>query len=87
MPEVKLTPGEGSRSGRSSPRKALAKKTGAPFLPMALVGVRDLDFDHQAVALGIPAVDVRPLYSLRERQRFGVEQGHEIRVSLFQAVF
>jgi hypothetical protein len=87
MPEVKLTPGEGSRSGRPSPRKALAKKTGAPFLPMALVGVRDLDFDHQAVALGVPAVDVRPLYSLRERQRFGVEQGHEVRVSLFQAVF
>ena len=86
LPGAQVTPGS-KRAGRS-PGKVLAKTTPDtrhPFIPMALIGVRGLDPDH--VALGIPAVDVRPLYSLRERQMFGVEQGHEVRVPLLRAVF
>jgi hypothetical protein len=86
LPGALLTPGS-KRAGRSS-GKVLARttpNTSPPFIPMALLGVRGLDPDH--VALGIPAVDVRPLYSLRERQMFGVEQGHEVRVPLLRAVF
>lgn len=85
-PEAELAPG-----ARPAPRDATAKaklKTkNAPFIPMALVGLRDLRPDHSAIALGVPVVDVRPLYTLRERAEFGVEQGHEVRVSLFRAVF
>jgi hypothetical protein len=86
-------PGEetssGARPSRAlrAPSKALGEKTRTAFIPPALVGLRGLDLDNGALALGIPAVDVRPLYSLRERGMFGVEQGHEVRVSLFRAVF
>jgi hypothetical protein len=84
-PGAQVTPGS-KRAGRS-PGKALARnrKAHPPLIPMALIGVRGLDPAH--AALGIPAVDVRPLYSLRERQMFGVEQGHEVRVPLLRAVF
>jgi hypothetical protein len=39
------------------------------------------------LALGAPAVDVRPLYTERERWMFGVAQGHEVRIPVFQAAF
>lgn len=89
-PGAQVMPGAGSKRAGPSPGKALAKSPqfSAPlFIPMALVGVRGLDPEHRSVALGIPAVEVRPLYSLREQQMFGVEQGHEVRVPLFRAVF
>jgi hypothetical protein len=78
MPGALRAPGAGSK-------RAAARSVVPMSLPMSLMDVRGLDPDH--VALGIPAVDVRPLYSLRERQMFGVEQGYEVRVPLVRAVF
>lgn len=39
------------------------------------------------LALGAPAVDVRQLYTERERWMFGVAQGHEVRVPVFRTTF
>ncbi|EYF08841.1 hypothetical protein [Chondromyces apiculatus] len=46
-----------------------------------------LDLDPQRVAFGLPAPDVRPLYSPQEMLRFGVTQGQEFRFSVVRAAF
>ena len=62
-------------------------------LRIALVGPRPLTLRRYLLALrrglglGAPAVEIRPLFTQRELSRFGVEQGHEVKISLFRAVF
>jgi hypothetical protein len=46
-----------------------------------------VDVNRGKLALSVPAVQVRPLYSLREVWTYGVEQGTEVRVPLFYASF
>ena len=41
----------------------------------------------ETVRLGVPAVEVRPVFSAVEMRQFGVSQKEEIRVPLFRAVF
>lgn len=52
------------------------------WIPTAALGVQP-----GRVALGLPAVEVRPLYTARQMQQFGVEQGTEVRVPLVQVPF
>ncbi len=77
--------------GRSTPvRRAVARKRftprslhlRAPVLPPALVG-----FDQGYLTLGIPAVEVRDVYSRREVFEYGVKQHTELRIPVFGAVF
>ena len=53
-----------------------------PMLPMSLVDIRGGD-----LRLGIPAVEVRPLYTAAEMRQLGLEQKEEIRVPVFHAVW
>jgi hypothetical protein len=53
-----------------------------PPVPMSLV-----DLDGSSVRLGVPAVEIRPMYSVAELRRFGLEQQTEVRLPLFQATF
>lgn len=46
-----------------------------------------VDVYKGSVAMGLPAVEVRPLYTHREMWKYGVEQGSEVRVPLFYAQF
>lgn len=46
-----------------------------------------VDLHQGTLALSVPAVQVRPLYSNREVWTYGVEQGTEVRVPLFYASF
>lgn len=46
-----------------------------------------IDVHRGSLALSVPAVQVRPLYSQREVWTYGVEQGTEVRVPLFYASF
>ena len=46
-----------------------------------------VDVYKGSVAMGIPAVQVKPLYSQREVWTYGVQQGNEVRVPLFYATF
>ncbi|WP_437333034.1 hypothetical protein [Sorangium sp. So ce394] len=46
-----------------------------------------VDVTPRRVALGMPALSLRPLYSQDEMFRFGVAQGHELRVPVLRASF
>ena len=51
-------------------------------VPPALLGI-----DAHGVALGVPAVEVRPVYSRAELAKYGVEQDTEIRFPVVRGAF
>jgi hypothetical protein len=53
-----------------------------PHIPVSL-----LDMYKGKLGFGVPAVDVRPLYTQAEMFRYGVSQGTEVRVPIFKAMF
>lgn len=50
-------------------------------------GLVDLDLGADRLALGVPAIELRPLYSPQEIFRFGVQQGEELRFPVLCATF
>lgn len=71
-------------------RKIISSAKPAPrrgFVPAMHIPTSLFDVYEGRVALGAPAVDVRPLYTERERAMYGVAQGHEVRIPVFQAMF
>ena len=84
--------GESTTTITSSVRKAhpaakhRASFAPAPHIPLSLIDVR-VDVHGGRVALGLPAIEVRPLYTEREVSQYGVEQGREVRVPVFRAMF
>ncbi|WP_437276185.1 hypothetical protein WME90_33745 [Sorangium sp. So ce375] len=46
-----------------------------------------VDITPRRVALGVPALSLKPLYSQDEMFKFGVAQGHEVRVPVLRASF
>ena len=50
-------------------------------------GLVDLDLGADRLALGVPAIELRPLYSPQEIFRFGVQQGEELRFPVLRATF
>lgn len=66
-----------------SPGVALKLSQSArPHLPLSVVDVYD---GHLAV--GVPAVEIRPVYTQREMAVYGVDQKNEVRVPVFKAFF
>lgn len=64
-------------------RQALSRPAPKPErFSFSLIGMRS-----GALALSLPAVEVKPLYSRREMWTYGVSQGTEVNVPLFQASF
>jgi hypothetical protein len=53
-----------------------------PHVPLSIV-----DVYKGKVGLGLPALEVRPLYSQVEMAQYGVTQGTEVRVPVFKAMF
>jgi hypothetical protein len=51
-------------------------------VPLSLVDVRG-----SAVRLGVPAVDVRPVFSLAEQRQYGMHAQTELRVPVLKLVF
>lgn len=51
-------------------------------VPVAL-----LDIDDGALRMGVPAVEVRPVYSMAELQQHGLRQEHELRFPVLAARF
>ena len=68
---------------RKARRPAVRAEAPAP-IPRGLV---DLDLGADLLALGVPAVELRPLYSPQELFRFGVQQGQELRFPVLRATF
>jgi hypothetical protein len=65
--------------------KKRARVAARPVMPHIPLSVLDLYKGH--VGLGIPAFELRPLYSAAELWKYGVSQGSEVRLPLFQAMF
>ncbi|MRG94949.1 hypothetical protein GF068_23945 [Polyangium spumosum] len=51
-------------------------------VPMSLVDVHEGRF-----AMGVPALEIRPMYTPEEMAKFGVAQGREVKIPVFQASF
>jgi hypothetical protein len=65
--------------------KKPARVAARPVMPHIPLSV--LDIYKGNLALGVPAFELRPLYSAAELWKFGVSQGSEVRLPLFQAMF
>lgn len=51
------------------------------------VPISIVDVYKGKIALGLPALEVRPLYSPQEMFQYGVAQGSEVRLPVFKAMF
>lgn len=69
-----------------APQSALRRKSRRPAFAPSLIG---LDFTGSSVTLrpGIPAVDVRPLYSMQEAAQYGIAQGTQVMVPALSGRF
>ena len=65
--------------------KKPARVAARPMMPHIPLSV--LDVYKGNIALGVPAFELRPLYSSAELWKFGVSQGSEVRLPLFQTMF
>ena len=65
--------------------KKPARVASRPVMPHIPLSV--LDIYKGNLALGIPALELRPLYSSAEMWKYGVSQGSEVRLPLFQTMF
>jgi hypothetical protein len=74
--------GARSKAPHTAKLRAPLASAPAPHIPLSII-----DLHGGRVALGLPAIEVRPLYTEREVSQFGVEQGREVRVPVFRAVF
>jgi hypothetical protein len=75
------TPTPGAPRARRDATHRIAELRPRP-VPMSLVDI------HQGrLAFGVPAVDVRPMYTQQEIAQFGVRQGTQVNVPVFRAVF
>lgn len=59
-----------------------AELASLPHIPVSL-----FDVYKGKLALGVPALEVRPLYTQREMWTYGVNQGTEVRLPIFKAMF
>jgi hypothetical protein len=67
--------------GPSTPKQQRIAKN------MEHVPISVLDMYKGHLGLGVPAVEVRPLYSQREVWQYGVQQGTEVKFPVFRAMF
>ena len=74
-------PGPLTSRGVKKPARVAARPV-MPHIPLSV-----LDIYKGNVALGIPALELRPLYSSAELWKYGVSQGSEVRLPLFQTMF
>ena len=81
-------PGEGPAPGATSQRVFKYRSTyraelaSMPHIPTAL-----LDMYQGKTCFGLPAIQVRPLYTQAETVKYGVAQGTEMRIPVFKAMF
>lgn len=70
-----------ARRDHRGPTLAAARPV-MPHIPLSV-----LDLYKGKIALGVPAFQIRPLYTQREIWQYGLTQGSEVRMPLFQAMF
>lgn len=83
QPEAEGEEGEGEEPAAPSVDANVDVDTGSRHrVPPALVGI-----DGRGVALGVPAVEIRPVYSPEELAKYGVEQDTELRFPIVRGAF
>ncbi|HVY44858.1 MAG TPA: hypothetical protein VHB21_03225 [Minicystis sp.] len=75
-------PGPTTRAPSKSDARIAKARKAYEHMPLSV-----LDLYDRHLRLGVPAVEVRPLYSQREIAEFGVKQGTEVKFPVFRAVF
>jgi hypothetical protein len=70
------------QSKRKKPRKTARAPSG-----FALFNLSNLVSGHTTVEVGVPAIEVRPMYSNDEIAKFGVQQTNEVRVPVVSTSF
>lgn len=77
-------PGEGTTIKVEGAHKGRVRhaRRATPLIPNSL-----FDLQGSEVRLGVPAVEVRPVYTQDELARFGLDQETEVRVPVFRAAF
>ena len=89
---------EPAKGGTTSegPRAKPIRLEGRTFVPAptsqvslrrATIPTSVVQLQPEGVRVGVPAIEVRPVYSASELRTFGVSQREEVRVPLFRAVF
>ena len=76
------TPAPGSTAYRYQYRSYRGRVAEMPHIPTSL-----LDMYGGKVGFGVPALQVKPLYTQVEMARYGVPQGTEVQVPVFKAMF
>lgn len=74
------TPARRRGAARRAPAGARTPSVAAPRLGL-------FDITPERLAIGMPALELRPLYSQAETFRFGVAQGEELRFPVLRATF
>jgi hypothetical protein len=67
-----------ARDGKKAPQRVAR----VPHVPLSV-----FDIYQGKLALGVPALELRPVYSQQEIARYGVSQGTELQVPVFKAMF
>ncbi len=75
-------PGATSRNHYQYKSRYRAELAGMPHVPTGLI-----DMFRGKLGFGLPAVEVRPLYTQSEMFRYGVAQGTEVKLPMFKATF
>jgi hypothetical protein len=65
-----------------NPKHSQDRVARAPHIPLSVV-----DVYKGKVAMGVPAVEIKPLYSQREVWQYGVSQGTEVKFPVIRATF
>ncbi|HEU4536374.1 MAG TPA: hypothetical protein VFS00_19755 [Polyangiaceae bacterium] len=68
---------------RAAPRRVARAAPPRPLLPPASM----VDLGPAGVRLGVPAVELRPVFSAHEVRQYGMAQRDEVRVPVFRATF
>ncbi len=86
-PKPGPSPAAGAPAGTSQNTYTYRSRFRGEMASMPHIPVSLFDFYRGRIGLGVPAVDVRPLYTQREMWTYGVSQGTEVRLPVFKAMF
>jgi hypothetical protein len=86
-PPPVVPPAEGGASFQIQSDASKLPKRRAPRAPTARRSATLVGVDGASVFVGVPGVEVKPLYTIEEQVRFGVAQATEVNVPVFAAHF
>jgi hypothetical protein len=80
-------PAEGGTTIQIQSKRKKPRKTARAPQSFALFNLNNVTSGHTSVEMGVPAIEVRPMYSNDEIAKFGVQQTNEVRVPVVSTSF